>query len=696
MLLSALDNASVKVCIQTSSGKQIEVLKSTPTETNWYILEEGSQFTYAAVRCSVEFDYDNSISNSMRPPKLPGSTEDTSTFDDTEMLQDRDIADNTVAIAESVPEEPDNTKKLSEACQYDNPVVERQTTPVDGAAHDYLNASIDAVFDAIAQTKNVVSTSEKDSHTTNSQRTLLTDPDEPAANVIPSESSEHLGLLATKRISQKDNKRPQTVTPPAIASFFQSNEPKAVRFADRFDINDPPALSPQHKGSPKVVRHVHTVPRSHDVMPMQHTSEQSDPTKTATPGTFARRPGEESQLLRDPVDIIATRSAPRPRSTSDQYSRRRAPGEESQTLETPASRRIASGEHIRNAKVQRVPLSSIKNISAASGHLPRNSKKQSVRETTTTPVPTSQIASISANDPPRIPKRSRPTTPEIPNKHNFSVSTPSSFISNTTTAASSEYESGTSDGETITVSIAPKRKVKRRRILRGEREVSEILKSPTIVFSSTCVVQNKKKTMQSFSELGGKITDNISHADILCTPASGEIKKTPKLILAIVLGKMIVTEEWVVDCTRRNRILDPGAYLPRDKARETEWNFKLSEAVKRGRAVNGEVTRIFEDDTFFLTPQLRDQLHRTKNLEGFEKICRAMGAKQVRSRIPVKFGPQMIVLGVSNDIDRKAVLGMGFPLYDKDLLTMSALRGERQDDTNEFKVEIPIKEEESL
>lgn len=56
-----------------------------------------------------------------------------------------------------------------------------------------------------------------------------------------------------------------------------------------------------------------------------------------------------------------------------------------------------------------------------------------------------------------------------------------------------------------------------------------------------------------FYELGSEVVDNVAEADILCVSnisAKTELKKTPKLLLAVILGKSIVTERWIVDCHR--------------------------------------------------------------------------------------------------------------------------------------------------
>ena len=71
----------------------------------------------------------------------------------------------------------------------------------------------------------------------------------------------------------------------------------------------------------------------------------------------------------------------------------------------------------------------------------------------------------------------------------------------------------------------------------------------------------------------------VRECTVLCV-GKGELKKTSKFILAVMLGKEFVTN-WVIDSVKQGELQSTEQYLTRDPAREEVWGDSLKEAVER-------------------------------------------------------------------------------------------------------------------
>ncbi|EXJ57797.1 uncharacterized protein A1O5_12355 [Cladophialophora psammophila CBS 110553] len=199
--------------------------------------------------------------------------------------------------------------------------------------------------------------------------------------------------------------------------------------------------------------------------------------------------------------------------------------------------------------------------------------------------------------------------------------------------------------------------------------------------------------MATFERLGGKVSTSINKAAILCIP-EGTPKKTGKLIMAVAMGMDIVTEKWFVDAHRLGRFPPLEEYLPLDRSREGQWGLNPKEAVRRGK--NG-LTHLLSWMTVFLTKQLRTDLG---NLERkISQIATILGADAVKHRLPAlkdkgKFSEAgVLIIGVPGDPQGAHIGRLGLKLFHKDILTMAALRGRVERESADFKIEVPIKDE---
>ncbi|KAG9006990.1 hypothetical protein FRB93_008256 [Tulasnella sp. JGI-2019a] len=79
------------------------------------------------------------------------------------------------------------------------------------------------------------------------------------------------------------------------------------------------------------------------------------------------------------------------------------------------------------------------------------------------------------------------------------------------------------------------------------------------------------------------------------------IKRSVKFLVALALGKYIVTPQWVQKSLETKRFIDESQFLVRDPTGEKKHNFNLQEAIKSVRSGK----KVFKDHTFYVTANVR-------------------------------------------------------------------------------------------
>ena len=80
-----------------------------------------------------------------------------------------------------------------------------------------------------------------------------------------------------------------------------------------------------------------------------------------------------------------------------------------------------------------------------------------------------------------------------------------------------------------------------------------------IVFASSSSAGNSKPFLKFLSRKGVKMVQSVHDCTVLCV--GKELKKTSKLILAVILGKDIVTDDWVTDSVNGDDLLSLVPYV---------------------------------------------------------------------------------------------------------------------------------------
>ncbi|MCJ1451857.1 hypothetical protein MMC28_002197 [Mycoblastus sanguinarius] len=204
-----------------------------------------------------------------------------------------------------------------------------------------------------------------------------------------------------------------------------------------------------------------------------------------------------------------------------------------------------------------------------------------------------------------------------------------------------------------------------------------------ILFASSTSVGDSKQFIKFLSKQGVKKVHFVTECTVLCI-GQEELKKTSKLILAVLLGKEIINEDFVRDSVRAEKLQDITSYVARDPQREAEWGISLDEAINRGRQ---GLNKVLLDLTVIFTSAAKKELG--KGFSDMKEIVMTAGARGVSSSLPKKSpeaSPATLVIAVSDDGDLPALEKGGWKSYVKEIITLSVLRGVLDLNNNEFLV----------
>ncbi|KAI4248162.1 MAG: hypothetical protein LQ352_006007 [Teloschistes flavicans] len=205
-----------------------------------------------------------------------------------------------------------------------------------------------------------------------------------------------------------------------------------------------------------------------------------------------------------------------------------------------------------------------------------------------------------------------------------------------------------------------------------------------VVYASTTTIEESTAYGKFLRQQNVKAVKNVKDCDILCV-GKGELKRTSNLILAVLLGKDIVTDDWIIQSAKKDHMLDTSAFIPKDAAREREWGFSLADAIARGR--QGKLP--FEGWIINFTPTAKKELGQM--WKELKDVCLAAGAESVEARkIPARVEGTIVVAAAAKEPDGTALKEAGWKMYSKDIVTFSALRGELDPDSKEFLVEAVV------
>ena len=199
-----------------------------------------------------------------------------------------------------------------------------------------------------------------------------------------------------------------------------------------------------------------------------------------------------------------------------------------------------------------------------------------------------------------------------------------------------------------------------------------------IVFASSSSAGDSKPVQKFLSGKGVKKVQSVHDCTVLCV--GKEFKKTSKLILAVLLGKDIITDSWVTDSIKGNHLLSVVTYMPRDFKKEADWGFTLDEAIGRGK----RGLKVLEDQTIAFTSSVKKELGKS-GFDELKEIVKYAGG--VSSALPKKTPEETsstLVIATHDSPEVAQLQKLGWRVYVRDIISLSILRGKLDLESDEF------------
>ena len=201
-----------------------------------------------------------------------------------------------------------------------------------------------------------------------------------------------------------------------------------------------------------------------------------------------------------------------------------------------------------------------------------------------------------------------------------------------------------------------------------------------ILFASSTSVGDSKAFKKFLAKQKVTIVQSSQEASLLCV-GKGELKKTSKVISAVLFGLNIITDDWVTDSARLKKLQDVRSYLARDPLRESEWGIKLDEAIQRGR----QRVQVLKGWTVIFTAKAKRDLGKT-GFADLKEIATGAGAENIRTSLPKEQSsesePPILIIGSPEDANTPCLQDRR--CFTKDIISLSVLRGCLDIESDEF------------
>ncbi|KAF2725783.1 hypothetical protein K431DRAFT_308835 [Polychaeton citri CBS 116435] len=198
---------------------------------------------------------------------------------------------------------------------------------------------------------------------------------------------------------------------------------------------------------------------------------------------------------------------------------------------------------------------------------------------------------------------------------------------------------------------------------------------PMVLLSNS--KQSNPTTSKWLKRHGSTSLDDVPSKDthFVCVVGPSDLVMTAKLLRSLALGKLVVTDQWIVDSKTAGLLLDPRKYTHPDLTHNTS---EPRDMLFRGYAL------FFTD--------LQYQNYGIQGWSSIEALCKDAGAEEVahggasQGVNATKRGQVMFIGGEGNDTDAQLLGEEGYTVYHKDFLTQSVLRGSLQVKNSDFKL----------
>ena len=205
-----------------------------------------------------------------------------------------------------------------------------------------------------------------------------------------------------------------------------------------------------------------------------------------------------------------------------------------------------------------------------------------------------------------------------------------------------------------------------------------------VLFANSTAIGDSRVLVRFLSQHDVKKVNSVSDCTVLCV-GKGELKKTSKLIMTVMLGKEVITDDWVTESARLEKLQGFEQYLASDAEREAEWGFDLRDAIVRGR----QGLKILRGWTVIFTASAKKEVGKS-GFSDLREIASLAGAKSVSNTLPTTSPeglPLTLVIGTVEDADSAALAR--WKVYTRDIISLSVLRGNLEIDNEDFLIKTP-------
>ncbi|KAH9952632.1 hypothetical protein BC827DRAFT_1274339 [Russula dissimulans] len=202
-----------------------------------------------------------------------------------------------------------------------------------------------------------------------------------------------------------------------------------------------------------------------------------------------------------------------------------------------------------------------------------------------------------------------------------------------------------------------------------------------ILTTQVILDENEEKAL---AKLGGRVgvkPDECTHLVVKT------IARTEKLLCAMAVAPVVVTEKWVHDSIAAKKLLPANKYALSDPINEKKWKFKLTDALKRAKANKGQ---LFAGKVFYVTNKVPLDKKLLKN------VVSAHGG-QLRQQNPTvrmlsggKRSEHHYVISCLEDAPMwRPIAEAGHPIYSQELILSAALTQEIRLNAEDVRLDTP-------
>ena len=205
-----------------------------------------------------------------------------------------------------------------------------------------------------------------------------------------------------------------------------------------------------------------------------------------------------------------------------------------------------------------------------------------------------------------------------------------------------------------------------------------------LLSASSTSIDHSKPFMRYLEKQGVQRVFSVAECTALCVSKSSELKKTSKLIMAVLQGKQVITDDWVTQSVGAGKLLDIEDFRASDPRLEAEWGIDLVEAIERGKSAT---PKPFHGWTIAFTSAAK----KDAGFSGFKELKEVAlnaGAQSCSAVLPKKSPEKSkptLIIACLND-PASATLKGPWRCFSRDIIGLSCLRGKVDVDSDEFLV----------